>query len=215
MSEIVMLPIGQLHHHPDNPRKDLGDLKELTASIQESGIMQNLTVVPTDEDGYWVVIGNRRMEASKAAGLKELPCIISDMDYKTQIATMMLENMQRVDLTVYEQAQGVQMMMDLGMDEREISRKTGLRRDTIRRRAALTKYDAEKVRKGFDRGATLQDFAALDEIREPENREKLLEMVGTSSYKSELQYIKKREARLRRVSALIEKINTFATKIER
>lgn len=215
MSKLVMLPITQLHHHPDNPRKDLGDLKELTASIRESGIMQNLTVVPTDEDGYWVVIGNRRMEAAKAAGVTELPCIVSEMDYKTQIATMMLENMQRVDLTIMEQAQGVQMMMDLGMDEKEISLKTGLRKDTIRRRAALTKYDAEKVRKGFARGATLQDFAALDEIREPENREKLLEMVGTASYQSELQYTKKRESRLRRIEALTAKLDAFATQIER
>lgn len=46
MNELTMLPIEWLEHHPDNPRKDLGDLKELTASIRESGVMQNLTVVP-------------------------------------------------------------------------------------------------------------------------------------------------------------------------
>lgn len=77
--EIMMLPIEALEHHPDNPRKELGDLKELTASIRESGVMQNLTVVPNpaDEETWLVVIGNRRLEASRAAGLKELPCIIS------------------------------------------------------------------------------------------------------------------------------------------
>ena len=115
MNEIKMIPIGDLMHHPENPRKDLGDLEELTASIKENGILQNLTVVPDLEKcKYLVVIGNRRFEAAKAAGLVELPCVISDMDHRTQIATMLEENMQRADLTVYEQAQGFQMMMDLG-----------------------------------------------------------------------------------------------------
>ena len=87
-NELTLLPVEWLEHHPDNPRKDLGDLKELTASIRESGVMQNLTVVPRGDgaEGYWVVIGNRRLEASRAAGLKELPCLISDMDYKTKLA---------------------------------------------------------------------------------------------------------------------------------
>ncbi len=69
---IVEIPIGLLVHHPDNPRKDLGDLSELTESIKARGVLQNLTVVPAKEQGgvgvYHVVIGNRRLEASKAAG---------------------------------------------------------------------------------------------------------------------------------------------------
>ena len=114
-SKIVMIPIGDLEHHPENPRKDLGDLSELTDSIRKNGIYQNLTVVADlDRAKYLVVIGNRRLEAAKAAGLVELPCVISDMDHKEQIATMLEENMQRQDLTVFEQAQGFQMMMDLG-----------------------------------------------------------------------------------------------------
>ena len=140
MNEIVMIPVAELYHHPENPRKELGDLTELAESIKANGVMQNLTVVaghmmtkaewkeaarkegadavsaeasyrPEDawvSDGYTVVIGNRRMEASKLAGLAELPCVISDMDHKTQVATMLMENMQRADLTVYEQAQGFQ-----------------------------------------------------------------------------------------------------------
>ena len=115
MNEIRMIPIGDLEHHPENPRKDLGDLSELTESIRKNGVYQNLTVVADlKRCKYLVVIGNRRMEAAKAAGLVELPCAISDMDHKEQIATMLEENMQRQDLTVYEQAQGFQMMMDLG-----------------------------------------------------------------------------------------------------
>ena len=65
MNEIKMIPIGDLMHHPDNPRKDLGDLEELTASIKANGVLQNLTVVAdVQKRKYLVVIGNRRLEAA-------------------------------------------------------------------------------------------------------------------------------------------------------
>ena len=92
MNEIRNIPIDQLHPHPQNPRKDLGDLSELAASIKASGIYQNLTVVPGTY-GYTVVIGHRRLAAAKLAGLTELPCIVRSMTEQEQIATMMLENM--------------------------------------------------------------------------------------------------------------------------
>ena len=124
---IIQIPIGLLAHHPDNPRKDLGDLSELTESIKARGVLQNLTVVPAREQGgtgvYYVVIGNRRLEASKAAGLEFLPCVISDMPYAEQLSTMLLENMQRVDLTPFEQAQGFQMMINFGESVESIAEK--------------------------------------------------------------------------------------------
>lgn len=110
--KLVYIPITEIHSHPDNPRKELGDLSELAESIKVKGVMQNLTVVPRAEGGYTVIIGHRRMGASKLAGLTELPCVIVEMSDKDQVATMLLENMQRSDLTVYEQAQGFQMMFD-------------------------------------------------------------------------------------------------------
>ena len=82
---------------------DLGDLTELAESIRVNGVLQNLTVVPADGKApgkYYVVIGNRRLEASMIAGVMELPCVVSDMDQKTQVATMLEENMQSADLTV-------------------------------------------------------------------------------------------------------------------
>ena len=88
---ITMIPRSKLEPHPDNPRKDLGDLTELAASIKRSGILQNLTVVPAPgRPGFYrVIIGHRRLAASEIAGLDELPCSIEDMDLPTQIATML------------------------------------------------------------------------------------------------------------------------------
>lgn len=213
---IQMIPIEALVHHPDNPRKDLGDLKELIASIKASGIMQNLTVVPNpeDEETWLVVIGNRRLEASKAAGVKELPCIISDMDYKTQLATMMAENMQRVDLTVVEQAQGVQLMMDLGMDVAEISRKTGIRKDAVERRMIMAKYDTGKAAAAIVRGGTISDFMELEKLPE-EHRDAMLEHVGTPSLKQRIRDKLDELKQQQYMQKVIDWLETFATKIEK
>ena len=68
-NDLIYIPVTRLFPHPDNPRKDLGDLTELANSIKEKGIMQNLTVVPRINSTYTVIIGHRRLAAAKAAGL--------------------------------------------------------------------------------------------------------------------------------------------------
>ena len=182
-NEIVMIPIGELEHHPENPRKDLGDLTELTESIRKNGIYQNLTVVPDiDRAKYLVVIGNRRFEASKAAGLAALPCIISDMDHKQQIATMLEENMQRQDLTVYEQAQGFQMMMDLGYTQKEISEKTGFSETTVNRRLKMAELDKKTFQKAVGMQITIDDLDKIGQIENVKERNELLKEFGDSNY---------------------------------
>ena len=152
MAEIVLIPIDHLHPHPDNPRKDLGDLTELAESIKAKGILQNLTVVPMvnvdpdatikmGDDHYFILIGHRRMAAAKLAGLKHLPCVVVDMDMEDQIATMLVENIQRSDLTVYEEAKGFQMMLDLGKTEGQVSEMSGFSTCTVRRRVKLAALD--------------------------------------------------------------------------
>ena len=117
------IPIEKLYHHPNNPRSEYKDIEELTKSIREQGILQPLTVVKIAA-GYNVVAGNRRLEAARRANLDTCPCIVSDMDDKTQATVILVENMQRKNLNPYEECKGVQLCLDLGMDEKEISKKT-------------------------------------------------------------------------------------------
>ena len=188
MNEIVMIPIRRLIHHPENPRKDLGDLTELAESIKANGVMQNLTVVPDMMDGtietgrYRVVIGNRRMEAAKMAGLEELPCVISEMDHRTQVATMLMENMQRADLTVYEQAQGFQMMMDLGFKAGEIAEKTGFSATTVNRRLKMAELDKKKFEQAVELQITMDDLDKLGQIEDLKKRNELLSKFGDSNF---------------------------------
>lgn len=121
MDKLIYIPADQIHEHPDNQRKDLGDLTELAEYIRQNGIMQNLTVIPGywdnkrgfHEEEYTLLIGHRRYSAGKMAAVTEYPCsIITGMSYKEQVGTMLTENMRRVDLTIPEQAEGFQMIRD-------------------------------------------------------------------------------------------------------
>ena len=182
---ITMIPRHRLEAHPDNPRKELGDLSELAASIRKQGLLQNLTVVPHPEkpDKYRIVIGHRRFSASGIAGLEELPCTIDEhMSYAEQLAVMMSENMQRNDLTVAERVGGVQMMMDLGMSALEVADSTGISESSVRRYAKLANLDKKGMRKAEERGVTLMQFADICAIEDENMREEALKKAGTAEY---------------------------------
>ena len=218
-NNLVYIAIDKLYPHPDNPRKDLGDLTELAESIKIKGVMQNLTVVPghymtheewqsiskqydtnpseelrkkmnrmhTKEksaDGYTVIIGHRRMAAAKLAGLTELPCVIVDLTSQEQVATMLLENMQRSDLTVYEQAKGMQMMLDFGETVETISEKTGFSQTTVRRRVKLMELDQEALKKASGRQLSFHDLDRLNKITDIKVRNKVLADIGTNNFEN-------------------------------
>ena len=192
---IVNLPIDILINHPDNPRKDFGDLTELAESIKAKGVLQNLTVVPDVRrvDGelvknYLVVIGNRRRAAAELAGLTELPCVIADMTEKEQYETMMLENLQREDLTVYEQAMGFQTLFDFGDSVETISEKTGFSQSTIRRRLKIAELDKNTLKTVSARPLSLMDFEKLSEIKDLDKRNEVLKHIGTNNFNSQLSF---------------------------
>ena len=182
------IPIRDLHHHPKNPRKDIGDIEELTESIKKNGIMQNLTVIPgfyrmngqffkTDAE-FTVIIGHRRLEAARAAGLEEVPCrIYEDLTESEQITTMLEENMQRNDLTPIEQADSFQLCLDLGETVDSISEKTGFAKSTIYHRLNIAKLDREIVEDVEDDPSfqiTMKDYIELEKIKDIETRNKVL-----------------------------------------
>lgn len=186
MSDIINIGVEHIHPHPENPRKDLGDLIELVESIKKNGVMQNLTVIPIDGKSgeYTAIIGHRRHAAAKLAGIKELPCrIIEGLSEKEQISTMLEENMQRNDLTIWEQANGFQMMLDLGETEEQIAEKTGFSRTTIRHRlniAKLNQKELQKKEKDESFQLTLKDLYELEKIADVRTRDKVLKAATDS-----------------------------------
>ncbi len=216
MEHIIHLPIDKLHSHPNNPRKDLGDLTELSESIKQSGIMQNLTVVPHPEivGEYMVIIGHRRLGASKLAGLDTVPCVIIEMSEKEQLATMMLENMQRSDLTTYEQAEGFQMMIDLGESVESISNQTGLSQSTVRNRVKLAKYDKDTMREAAVRQPTMAQYMRLCEIEDVELANKVAKYLGTVNFDGEVNRALRLEKEKKQKAELMDLVNSIADKYE-
>lgn len=206
--------LDKLHHHPDNPRQDYRDIEELAQSIKENGVLQNLTVVPDGSGDYYVVIGNRRLEGALAAGLKTVPCSISDMDEKTQASTMLLENMQRSDLTPFEEAEGFQMCLDLGMSEKDLAKKTGLSKTTIKHRTELLKLDKEKLKEKVDNGVTLFDLMKLEKIKDPEKRNEVMENLGTNNFDYSLNSAIREQKEQEWMEKNIPIIESFAERIE-
>lgn len=215
---ITYIHRSKLEPHPDNPRKDLGDLSELAASIQKQGLLQNLTVVPSPDtpDKYRIVIGHRRFNASAIADLDELPCIIDEkMTYPEQIAVMMSENIQRNDLTITEKVGGVQMMMDLGMDVNEISGNTGISDTTVRRYAKIGKLNKVGMAQAEQRGATLMQFAEICEIEDEDLRQEALEKAGTGEYNHVMYKVRTARERRDRLPLMVEKLDKFAAVMEK
>ena len=173
---VVDIKLDNLKIHPKNVRRKYEGIEELARSIKENGIMQNLTVVPDkEEEGkYLVVIGNRRLTAAREAGLETAPCVVvEDMAEKEQITTMLMENMNRKDLTVYEEAEAMQMCFeDFGLKVEEIEEKTGLSKTTINHRLNMAKI----LKEASDSRdlANKARYAARQELLE-RNKAKLLE----------------------------------------
>lgn len=187
-SKLQMIQVEKLHPHPDNPRKVIGDVSELAESIKANGILQNLTVVPNNDnwDDFTVIIGHRRLAAAKQAGLTELPCAVVEMTEKEQLSTMLTENMQRSDLTVYEEAKGCQLLLDLGDTVAEVAEKTGFSESKIRRRVKLCELDEEAFKESQIRQPTLQDYDRLNQIKDIEVRNELLTSIGTNNFDNRL-----------------------------
>lgn len=205
-SRIVMIRTELLMHHPENPRKTIGDITELAESMKKNGVMQNLTVIPAvpkekdynpqvpvdefekdpnnDHHRYHVLIGNRRMEAAKTAGVELVPCrIVTNMPLRQQLGIMLEENMQRSDLTIDEQAQGFQMMLDLGETEDTIAAKTGFGKTTIRHRLNIAKLDQRTLKaREADTGFQLQikDLIELEKVKSIKTRNKILKEATNS-----------------------------------
>ena len=180
---IMYLKLDSLVPHPQNPRKELGDLTELADSIRAMGVMQNLTVVPEDEEwsSFKIVIGHRRAAAARLAGFEEVPCVVIEhMDEKEQLATMLLENIQRSDLTVIEQAEGFQLMLDIGASVAEVSQKTGFSETTVRHRVKLLELD-RKLLEEKQNQMKIGDMILLSKIKDPKKRETVLKIYGGDS----------------------------------
>lgn len=135
------IAIDRLHASPANPRRNIGDVSELAASISAIGLLEPLVVRPND-DGFEVVCGARRLAAATKAGLTEVACTVKEMDDRAFLEAALAENLQRENLTVLEEAEAYAGLVKLGHSQRELAKQIGRSQAHISRRLSLLKLPA-------------------------------------------------------------------------
>lgn len=172
-TKFAELQIEQVQIHPKNVRTDVGNVVDLANSITAQGIMQPLVVAPsaaTPEEGvdnltvdlgtYIIIAGHRRHAAAQLANLDVLPCVIrEDLDTESkQLEAMLVENTQRTDLTLMEEATAYQGLLDLpGYSAKELAKKVGRSQKFVKDRAKLTTIPAEAKAKLEAKQMTIED----------------------------------------------------------
>jgi len=134
---ITYISVANTAPHPGNPRTNLGDLAELAASIKAVGVLQPVVARPKMPVGWELIIGHRRLAAARLAGVKTIPAIIHDLNDRYAIEAMLVENLQRQDLTAFEEANGYKALVDAGMTQATIWKRVGKSQSHVSKRLAL------------------------------------------------------------------------------
>jgi ParB family chromosome partitioning protein len=172
-----MIPLDKVHPNPDQPRKALGDLRELTDSIRQKGVLEPLLVryVPRD-DAYYIISGERRYHASRSAGLREVPCIEKIADDAETLELALIENLQRKDLTPFEEADGLCRLADhFDYTHDDIAKKIGRGRSSVTESMSLREIPDPIRKVCLDKGIATKSLL-LQVARQP-NEKKMREMV--------------------------------------
>lgn len=218
---VTGVPIHQLQPHPDNPRRDVGDITDLTEDIRARGIDSPLTVVPLGDltgvdDRFQVVIGHRRLAAATAAGLTRVPCIIrTDLTPADQRAMMVRENVHRADLTPVEEADAYQQMLEIdGLDVAAIAAAAGRSETTVRSRLRLRSLPKAATARVHEHQATLADAERLlDFVDHPEHLERLTGHLGSRDFAHHVQQAADDIARANRAAEIRAELEAAGVRV--
>src|SRR6202166_3866387 len=170
-----MVPIDKIRPNPEQPRKFIGHISELSDSIKEKGVLEPLLVsyMPR-EDSYHIISGERRYHAAREAGLKELPCIEKIADDAEALELALIENLQRKDLTAFEEADGLYRLAEqFAYTHEDIARKIARARSSVSETLSLRNIPEHIRRRCIDRGIVSKSLL-LQLARRP-NERKMLE----------------------------------------
>jgi ParB family chromosome partitioning protein len=172
-----MISTDRLEVNPDQPRQMVGDLAELIASITEKGVLEPILVRQNREnDKFMIISGERRYRASLAAGLKEIPCIEKDVDDAEVAEIALIENLQRKDLTAFEEAEGLQSLIDrFDYTHEQIAQRISKARSSVTETLSLNTIPPDVRQMCLD--AQVNSKSMLLQIARQSSREKMTELV--------------------------------------
>jgi ParB family chromosome partitioning protein len=187
-----VIPIEDIEPNPDQPRQSLGDLSELVSSIREKGVLEPI-LVRSVGGHYQIIAGERRYRAAVEAGLDELPCVIRETSDAEMMELALVENLQRKDLTAFEEADGLKVLAErYGYTHEEMAEKLGKSRSSITESLSLIGMP-EEIRQ-LCRLADIQSKSVLLQIVRQGSSEKMTSLI------EQLQEAGKTRAEVRRLA---------------
>jgi ParB family chromosome partitioning protein len=173
------VPIDQLDPNPNQPRQVMGDLSELMASIAEKGIIEPI-IVRQRGRRFQIVAGERRYQAAVQIGLREIPIVIREVDDNEIIEIALVENIQRKDLTAFEEAEALHSLADrCGYTHEDMARRLGKSRTSITESLSLNNMPDEV--KNLCRLADIQSKSLLLQIVRQGDAAKMVALVEKMS----------------------------------
>jgi ParB family chromosome partitioning protein len=170
-----LVPIDQIDPNPDQPRQTMGDLSELMASIAEKGILEPL-IVRARSGRFQIIAGERRYQAAVQVGLRELPVVLREVDDVEIVELALVENLQRKDLTAFEEAEAMYSLADrCGYTHEDLAKKLGKARTSITESLALHKMPDDV--KNLCRLADISSKSLLLEIVRQSDPQKMASLI--------------------------------------
>lgn len=177
--KLTRLPTSKILPNPSQPRKIFqeDELRGLAQSIQENGLLQPVTV--RRENGqYYLVAGERRLRACKMAGMKDIPVIISDCEPEDSAVLALLENVQRRDLQMFEQANAIlNLLREWQIAQEEAARRLGMSQSALANKVRLLKLSPDEQSEIVQHRLTERHARALLRVDDIESRQRILRTV--------------------------------------
>ena len=161
--QVLLIPTDQIYPNPNQPRQvfDQEELVNLAISIRMNGILQPITVRQTDE-GYELVSGERRLRASRLAGLISIPCIVVDVNNMKSAVFALIENLQRQNLNYFEEAIAIERLMsEYGLSQEDAARRLGKAPSTVSNKLRLLSLPEKARISLMENGLTERHARAL------------------------------------------------------
>ncbi len=178
--KVVQIPVEMIIPNPAQPRKIFTEeeLEELTNSIKEYGVLQPLLVKRGEGKKFILIAGERRLKASKLAGLQRVPVIIKNLDEPEAALIALVENVQREDLNFLEEARAYRKLMeDFNLTQGEIARRVSKQQSTISNKIRILALPEELQEMLMESKLTERHARALLKLSDENDRKKVLKRV--------------------------------------
>ena len=179
--KLITLPIGVIHPSSYQPRKDFNEteLFGLSESIRRNGLLQPVSVRKREDGCYELIAGERRLRAARLAGMSKVPCIVISVNDRRAAMLGLIENMQREDLNIFEEAEALRKLMDdWGVTQLEIAQKLGKAQSTIANKLRLLRLTPDERSRIISAGLTERHARALLRIENVRVRSDVLNTIS-------------------------------------